>query len=67
MIIGLPPFFISLTISVFKPIAAIAITIKNLLNSLNDAKKLVGTPHPTAIVVITEAPMKYRIKNGKIL
>ena len=65
--IGFPPVFTSFTKSVFKPMAAIAITIKNLLRFLNGAKKLVGTPYPTAIVVITEAPMKYKIKKGKIL
>ena len=67
IIIGFPPVLISLMISVFNPIAAIAITIKNLLSSLNGVKKLVDTPQPTAIVVISDAPIKYRIKNGKIL
>ena len=63
IIIGFPPVLISLMISVFNPIAAIAITIKNLLSSLNGVKKLVDTPQPTAIVVITDAPIKYKIKN----
>lgn len=56
--IGFPPVFTNFTISVFSPIAAIAITIKNLLSSLNGAKKDVGTPKLTATVVMTEAPIK---------
>ena len=64
--IGFAPDFISLTILVFKPIAAIAIMIKNLLSSLSGEKKLFGTPRDTETVVITEARTKNKIKNGKI-
>ena len=55
---GFVPVLISFTMSVFSPIAAIAITIKNLLNILNGAKKSAGTEHETAIVVIIEAITK---------
>ena len=63
IIIGFPPFLINFTIYVFNPIAAIAMIIKNLLNSLNGLNKLEGTPNPVAIVVMIEAAIKYRIKN----
>ena len=48
---------------VFKPIAAIAITIKNLLNSLIGEVTTAGRLNT---VVITEASTKNKIKNGKI-
>lgn len=57
-IIGLPPFLINLTTLVFKPIATIARTIKNLLNSLKDVKKSAETPILIANVVIMEANTK---------
>ena len=40
--IGLPPDLMSLTMLVLRPIAAIAITIKNLLTVLNGEKKASG-------------------------
>ena len=40
--------------------------IKNLLRVLKGSKKLTDTPRFTATVVITEAPTKKRMKNGKI-
>ena len=55
---GLIPDLISLTTFVFKPIAAIAIIIKNLLKSLNGAKKEELTPNDVVIVVIIEAKIK---------
>ena len=55
---GLPPVFTNFTISVFKPIAAIAIMIKNLLKFLSGVKKDALTPKLSAIVVIIEAKMK---------
>ena len=61
IIMGFPPVFTNLTILVFNPIAAIAIMIKNLDNSLSGVKKLAGTPMEVAIVVITEAPIKNKI------
>ena len=63
---GLPPVFISFTISVLSPMAAIARTIKNLLSSLSGEKTSISMPADTATVVITDAAMKYKIKNGKI-
>lgn len=66
MTIGLPPVLTSLTMSVFRPIAAIASTIKNLLSSLIGENTLAFTPMETAIVVITDAATKYSIKKGKI-
>ena len=65
-IIGFPPVFINLIIFVFRPIAAIARTIKNLLNSLTGLKIAISAPAETAIVVITDARIKYRINIGKI-
>lgn len=62
--IGLPPVFTSFTILVFRPIAAIAITIKNLDSSFSGANTSAGTPAAVAMVVITDAPMKNRMKNG---
>ena len=56
--IGLPPVLISLTISVFNPMAAMAITIKNLLSCLKGAKMPDERPHRTATVVISDAPIK---------
>lgn len=57
-IIGLPPFLINLITFVFKPIATIARTIKNLLNSLKGVKKSAETPILIATVVIIEANTK---------
>ena len=66
IILGFPPVFISLTMSVFRPIAAIASTMKNLLSSLIGENTPALTPRDSAIVVMMEAATKYRIKNGKI-
>ena len=63
---GLPPVLTSLTISVLRPIAAIAMTMKNLLSSLSGANTAVSTPAAATAVVISEAAIKYSIKKGKI-
>lgn len=63
---GFPPVFTNLTIFVLSPIAAIAITMKNLLKSFNGLKNDDGTPIFTATVVNTDAAKKYKMKNGKI-
>ena len=62
--IGRPPLFINFTMSVLNPIAAIAIIIKNLDKSLSGTNTSAGTPTAVAIVVITLAPKKNKIKNG---
>lgn len=56
--IGFPPVLTNFTMSVFNPMAAIAIMMKNLLNSLNGEKTEAGTPAATATVVMTEAATK---------
>ena len=56
----------SLMIFEFKPIAAMARTIKNLLNSLTGRKKLGETPKLVAMVVIIEAAKKNKMKKGNI-
>ena len=63
MKIGLPPVFTSLTMSVLKPIAAIAITMKNFDSVLMGAVTATGSANT---VVMTLANTKNRIKNGKI-
>lgn len=55
---GLPPVFISLMILLFRPIALIAMIIRNLLNSFIGLKNELSTPKLTAIVVIIEAIIK---------
>lgn len=64
--IGFAPLFTSLTMLVFIPIAAIAITMRNLLSVLSGSNTSALTPQLTAIVVITDAPIKNNMKNGKI-
>lgn len=50
----------------FRPIAAIAIIIKNFERTLNGSKKVLSTPKCEHAVVMILASIKYRIKNGKI-
>lgn len=64
--IGFPPFLTSEITSVFMPIAAIAMIIKNLLSDLKGLKTLAEMPQLVATVVITEAATKNRMKNGNI-
>ena len=56
--IGFPPVLINLIILEFRPIAAMARMIKNLLSSFNGKKTFIDTPMFTAIVVITDAAIK---------
>ena len=62
IIMGLPPVFISLTILLFRPIAAIARVIMNLLSSLSGSNAEDGTPLFIHIVVTNAAPIKKSIK-----
>ena len=55
---GFPPVFTSFTMLLLSPIAAIAITMKNLLRVLSGAKKSALMPRFTAIVVTTDARTK---------
>ena len=48
---GAPPVLMSLTISVFSPMAAMASTMKNLLSVLMGEKTLASTPKWTATAV----------------
>lgn len=64
---GLPPVFTSLTTSVFNPIAAIAITMKNLLRVFKGSKTDAEYPKEDTTVVMTDANTKNKIKKGKIL
>ena len=63
---GFPPVLISFMMSLFKPTAAIASTIKNLLRVFSGVKNPASTPNFSATVVINEAAIKYNMKNGKI-
>ena len=67
MTIGFPPVRISFTMSLFKPIAAIAMTMKNFDRFLSGTNTSVLTPACTQTVVITEAKTKYRINTGNAL
>ena len=64
---GFPPDLMSFTILLFSPIAAIAIIMQNLLNSLSGVKTSPETPKFNATVVISEAIIKYTMKKGKDL
>lgn len=64
---GFPPVFTSFTISLFRPIASIAITIKNLLISFNGTNMLGSAPKIVAIVVMMDAIMKNPINVGNAL
>ena len=64
MKIGLPPVLTSFTILVFMPIAAIAITIKNLDSVLSGVNTPAGTPTVVHTVVMMDASTKYRINIG---
>lgn len=55
---GLPPVLINLIIFVFKPIALMARTMKNLLKVFNGVNTSADTPKCKAVVVITEARIK---------
>ena len=55
---GLPPVFMSLTMSVLRPMAAMARTMKNLLSSLRGENTDISIPADTHTVVIMEAAIK---------
>ena len=55
MKMGFPPDFTSFTRSVFSPMAAMAITMKNLLRVLKGANVELGTPATLQTVVMTDA------------
>ena len=64
---GLLPVFMSFTILLFRPMAAIAMTIMNLLSSLSGVKISADTPAFRAMVVITDAMIKYSMNIGNDL
>ena len=64
---GLLPVFMSLTILLFRPMAAMAMTIMNLLSSLSGVKISADTPALRAMVVINDAIMKYSMNIGNDL
>lgn len=64
IMIGFPPVLTSFTILVFKPIAAMAMTMKNLDMVLKGAKKLTSTPKLMLTVVIRLANTKSKMKKG---
>ena len=59
---GFPPVLTSLMIFVFSPIAAIAMTMRNLLSSFSGAVTSAGSWNT---VVTTDASTKNKTKNGK--
>lgn len=60
--IGFPPVFTNFTIFVFRPMAAIAMTMRNLLNVFSGSVTVAGSENT---VVTTEARTKNSTKNGK--
>lgn len=63
--IGLTPDLISSMTLQLSPMAPIAMVIKNLLSSLRGTKVVADTPCDKAMVVITEASTKNKMKMGK--
>ncbi len=59
------PFFTKENTLVRKPIATIAIQMKNLERDFSGANQSAPIPNPPAIVVIRLAKIKYKIKVGK--
>ena len=62
--IGFPPDLTSFTTLLFRPIAAIAMIMKNLDSSFNGANTSAFTPRLIQIVVIIDAITKYRMNIG---
>lgn len=60
--IGFPPFLIILMILLFKPIAAIAIIMKNLLSSFKGINKSGLTPNLILIVVIIDGSVNLLVE-----
>ena len=65
--IAFPPFLIILMRLLFKPIATIAIIMKNLLSSFKGINKSGLTPKLMVIVVIIDAIIKYNMNIGNVL
>ena len=63
--IGLPPVLTRWTTSVLRPIAAIAMMMKNLESSLNGRNSAASAPREVHRVVRMLASRKKRTKNGK--
>ena len=61
---GLPPVRTSLTRSVLRPMAPMAMMMKNLDSSLKGWNTEASTPAVVATVVMTEASTKNRMKKG---
>ena len=59
-----PPFFTILTMSVFRPMAVMAMTMKNLLSVLSGTNTDALTPRVVQIVVIRLATMNHKINIG---
>ena len=68
MMMGFAPVLMSFTISVFSPMAPMAMIIRNLLNSFMGVKKSADIWNgPVQMVVIREAAINHRMKKGKAL
>ena len=52
--------------SVFSPMAAMAMRMKKRLRERKGVKSSGGAPRPEAMVVMTQAPKNARTKNGKL-
>ena len=65
--IGFPPDLTSFTTLLFRPIAAIAMIMKNLDSSFSGANTSALTPRLMHTVVMTAAMIKYRMNIGKAL
>ena len=63
---GFPPVFTNVIISLLSPTAAIAITIRNLLSVFSGVNTDALIPNLSAIVVISDAAIKYKIKKGNM-
>ena len=63
---GLPPDLMSFTMSVLRPIAAMARTIKKRLSSFTGANTDASIPTAEAAVVMIDAHIKYSINVGNI-
>ena len=62
---GLPPDFTSFTRSVFRPMAAMAMMMKNLESVFSGANTAASAPAATAMVVMMLATRKNRMNIGK--
>ena len=62
---GLPPLRMSFTTLLFKPMAAIAMTMQNFESYFKGRKDAADTPACSATVVISAARIKYKMNIGK--